>query len=151
MTYHCWSWPWSPGWNGVCQISPLWCFCPSSMLCSSKGSHQVYLSLKSRELCLEKCLEFFYIGELYFFPPFLSLIMYLYQNWINGYLFFFMPWVITKCCNIYFVVPIGLHNLAIGSFFSLSPVFLWHGPPKLWGIFLGFVCLFLSTSFLLTL
>lgn len=59
-----------------------------------------------------------------FFSP-ISLFNHVFISELDSWIFiFFTPWVITKCCNIYFVVPIGLHNLAIGSFFSLSPVFL---------------------------
>ena len=145
MTYYCRCWPWSPGWDGVCQVSPLQCsLLPLSILYVLEGSHCVQLT--PRQWGLHYLLEGrmatqiignFHTQDLSILPPYLFIYISMGSYWYK-WMFYFILWLVIQHCMNYFVAQI-VPVLLIGNSFRLAPVSLWDT---------AIIILFLSTSLL---
>ena len=100
MTFHCWSWPWSPGLSGGCQVSLLQsdCSLPTPILSSLEGSHYVTQTNGVRRCTLFPWglsvsldyLGFFCMGDFFLLSIFICLSMWTYEYTLNIYEYTFI-------------------------------------------------------------
>lgn len=113
MIYHCWYWPWSPGWGSVYQVSLLWSDWPLFIVYSLEEftKHSSHLSrgdLYSFSLWIEYLHKLFGILCKIYLPisPFVYLFNHLFISlWTRGCLFYTLAlsldtWLILLCSYI---------------------------------------------------
>lgn len=117
---HCWCWPWSLGWESVCQDSPVFppfCHCPLWKDVATCSPHLKYVELCSpsqRAECLRKLFGILPHGKTVSSLSFIYSITYLHQYGLVDIYFTCLVLIQHYLCSIEHIFP----ALAIGISFS---------------------------------